>query len=91
MGMSTHIIGIKPPDKKWRKMKGVWDACVEAGVNVPAEVNKFFEGFPPDSAGVHVNIDQAVEKYSEYAQEGYEVYINSLPENVSVIRFFNSW
>jgi hypothetical protein len=47
MGMSTHVVGFKPPDEKWRKMKAVWDACEAAGTDPPAAVSKFFEGDVP--------------------------------------------
>ena len=34
--MSTSVVGIKPPDDTWRKMKAAWDACMAADVK-PAD------------------------------------------------------
>ena len=56
MSMSTHVIGFKPPDEKWKKMKKVWDTCQEAGIDAPKEVVEFFNDCPPDEAGVEVEI-----------------------------------
>lgn len=57
MGMNTHVIGIIPPDAKWRQMKQVWDSCKEAGVEPPVEVRNFFNNEPPDEAGVVIDIE----------------------------------
>lgn len=27
MGMSMHVVGYKPADEHWKKMKAAWDAC----------------------------------------------------------------
>jgi len=46
MGHRTEIYAIKPPSEQdldaTRKMKAVWDACVEAGVPVSEKVTAFF-------------------------------------------------
>ena len=42
MGMSTHLVGIVPPDDDWKKMKAVWDACDNADVDIPKDVSEFF-------------------------------------------------
>lgn len=52
MSMSTHIVGFVPPDNKWRQMKVIYDACNEAGITVPEEVDDYFEGEAPDEAGM---------------------------------------
>jgi hypothetical protein len=91
--MSTHVIGIKPPDEKWRKMKKVWDACKEAGIEVPNEVWEYFECQAPDNLGVLVKIldSRAVLKYADESAEGYCVHIDLLPPDVKIVRFYNSW
>jgi transaldolase len=93
MGMSTHVVGIKPPDKVWKTMKQAWDACEAAKVPVPDEVLEFFNHEKPDDAGVIVEIDEseAVSKYSEDGVEGFDVDIKKLPQDVTVVRFYNAY
>lgn len=91
MGMSTHVVGIKPPNEYWKKMKAAWDACMEADVIPPQEVEEFFDGEPPDEKGVVVDLGEFKEKYKGEAEEGYEININNLPDGVEIIRFYNSW
>lgn len=89
--MGMHVIGIRPPDGKWLKMKAVWDACVAAGVSPPAAVEEFFCERTPDPRGVIVNIRGAVTQYHTDAHEGFEVQIEALPADVKIIRFYNSY
>ena len=89
MGMSTHVIGFRPPDEKWKAMKAVWDSCKAAGVDPPKGVNEFFDWQEPDAAGVEVKIK--AREWSDDSREGYEIDVESLPKDVKVIRFYNSW
>jgi hypothetical protein len=92
MGMSTHVVGFKPADAKWKKMKAVWDACDEAKTEVPDSVEKFFDGvYPGDAPGMFVNIEKATTEWGDNGCSGYEVDLTKLPKDVTVIRFFNSW
>ena len=93
MGMSTHVIGIKPPDEKWQRMRAVWETCAAAGVPVPAEVNKFFGYEKPDPRGVLIEIEKtdAVKKYNADGQQGFEIVVSKLPPDVTVVRVYNSW
>jgi len=93
MSMSTHVVGIRPPDEKWRSMKAVWDACQAANTSVPEEVREFFDYIEPDEMGITVDLSSAVctEDYrTEYA-EGYEIDLELLPDNITRIRIYNSW
>lgn len=95
MGMSTHVIGIREPDDHWRTMKAVWDACEQAHVEPPSEVEDFFDGTAPDPAGITIDLDHgdhniAVEWSNDYAT-GLEIPIAELPPNITKIRFYNSW
>jgi len=93
MGMSTHVIGIKPPDEVWKKMKAAWDACESAGVPIPESVVDFFDGETPDEAGVvlPLNRHECVKRYNCDSQEGFEVDVSKLPVDVKIVRFVNSW
>ena len=92
MDMSTHVVGFKPADDKWKKMKAVWDACNAANIDIPRDVAKFFdEQYPGDNPGMTVKIGLAVTKWSDGDSCGYEVDVTKLPKDVTVVRFFNSW
>lgn len=93
MSMSTHVVGCKPPDERWEQMKAIWDACASAQVDIPDEVEDFFEGTPPDVAGVRINLKNtpaAVEWTGDMAG-GWEIYIDKLPKDVKIVRVYNSY
>ena len=60
--MSTHIVGFKPPDEKWLKMKAVYESCHEASIDPPDDVMRFFGYEDPSESGVLVNIAEAVSR-----------------------------
>jgi hypothetical protein len=93
MSQSTHVIGFRPPDDKWKAMKTVYDACDQANVRIPEEVAKFFNGSRPDPSGVEVRIDNtpAVKEYRADMVDGYEIDITKLPPGLTIIRVYNSY
>ena len=91
MSMSTHVIGLVPVNEKWEEMAAVFYACEKAGIDVPKEVNEFFDYQRPDSTGVEIDIKDAVTEWKDDMRQGYEVNIAILPKNVTVVRFYNSW
>ncbi len=93
MSMSMGVIGSVPADDKWKEMKAVYEACQEAGVNLPEEVVEFFgEGCeePCEMNGMEVEIP-----YKEWtdgeAKQGIEIEVKKIPKNVKKIRFYNSF
>jgi len=94
MGMSTHVVGLRPPDDDFNKMKAIWDACEAAGVCPPGDVLEFFDHEKPDPMGVEVSLTgrpPIAREWSGGEARGYEVDIADLPEGVKTIRFYNSW
>ena len=94
MSVSTVIQGFRKPDAEWKRMKGVWDSCAEAGIPVPCEVEKFFGYEPPDPIGVKVSkkdLGEAVKLYNEEMCEGYEVELTLLPKHITHIRIYTSY
>lgn len=97
MGMSTHVVGFTPPDEKYQKMKAVYDSCKAAGIEIPEDVQEFFDWNEPSEHGVTFDLDKipgAVEEWDagkDDAASGLEVDISKLPKNVKVVRFYNSW
>jgi hypothetical protein len=91
MSMSTHIVAFRPADEKWLQMKSVYDACVNAGISIPKEVNQFFDYSTPDPVGVEVDVTEAANKWQDDSREGFEIDIRKLPKDVYILRFYNSW
>ncbi len=96
MSSHTNVIGFKPPDEKWRKMKAAYDACTEAGLDPPKEVEKFFEGRIPDDNGVVLECGVlmkcgAATKWVADMEVGFEVDIKKLPPDVTKLRFYVSY
>lgn len=92
--MSTHVVGFRPPDEKWRRMKAVWDACLQAEIEPPENVNDFFEGRTPDPAGVEVSLTgftPIAREWMDETRSGYEINVDDLPDGVKIVRFYNSW
>ena len=94
MSMTTYVVGFRPADEKWKQMKKIWDSCEEAGIDVPKEVDDFFESDAPDEAGVEIRLN-AKTGYKEWSdgngRDGIEITLAKLPKDVTVIRFVNSW
>ena len=93
MSMSTWVELIRPPDKKWLKMKAAYDACGEAGVEVPETIDDFFDHQPPDEFGVRVKKAPkgCITDLDRDCQAGMEVDITKLPPDVTIVRFVNAW
>lgn len=92
MGMSTFVVGYRPADEIWNKMKKVWDACEDLGVPPPSEVENYFDGEAPgDKPGMEIDLGDASKEWSNDYSQGYEIDVTKLPEGVRYIRFKNSW
>ncbi len=90
MSMSTHVVGFRPADAKWKEMKTIWEMCERAKIKIPDEVQKFFNGEAPgDKPGQEVEIN--VKGWSDDSRQGYELDLTKLPKDVRFIRFYNSW
>ena len=90
MSMSTHVNGIIPADAKCKKMLSIYQQCEELGVDIPAKVEKFFNGEPPDEKVVVVDIP-SYEWSDGDMSSGIEVNVADIPKDVKIIRFVNSW
>lgn len=99
MSMSTYLVGFKPADEKFRKMRDAYKACSDAGVAPPREVIEFFGGSPEESddAGVRVALASdygtphlGVTKWKAEMSQGFEVDLRTLDPSIKVLRFYNS-
>ena len=89
MGMSTHVVGIRPADADFQKRAEIFARCRELEIDPPSAIADFFDGCEPDPAGVIVAITSS--EWTGPDSQGCEVILSDLPEGVKVIRFYNSW
>ena len=96
---TLYLMGFKPPDEKWKKMKAIWDACEAAKVDPPRKVEEFFDGEPPEDTGVALELGKGYDKkgldilreYSDEMKSGYEFDLKDLPPDVKTIRAYIGW
>ncbi len=99
MSMSTSVQIFRPVDEKWHEMKAAWDACHQARVALPTEVEEFFEGAPPNEiegvlvgrAGSYGDLPPWAAHVGLDMQDGFDVDVTKLPKDVKVVRFLNSY
>ena len=95
MGMSTYIKGVRDLSIIFDKMAKVKEACDIAKVDYPQEVKSFFGKYYNESIE-HLRREMEecditfVDHYND-SEEGWEVDLSSLPEDVVRIRFINSY
>jgi hypothetical protein len=90
MSVNISIIGYKPPDNNWKRMKAVYDACVMADVKIPQDVVKFFNGNPPSDLGVSVYMTSEKREYCKDVSGGngygYEIDVEKMPKDIKIIK-----
>jgi hypothetical protein len=92
MGMSTHVVGFRIADEKFKKMKALWLSCDEMQVPVPDEVENYFEGeHPCNMEGCEVELGDALEEYDTENGCGYQIDVSKLPKDLTILRFYNSY
>lgn len=89
--MRLRVVGLKPPDEKWEKMRAIWKACEDAEIEIPDEVVAYFDDEEPDESGVVVELP--IVEWSDDCDEdsGYELRVSDIPKDVVTIRIYNSW
>lgn len=92
MGMSTYVKGIVPPDERHLAMVAVWESCQAAEVDLPDEVEDYFDYGPPDPAGMEIDLEGVSVEWSDGdMQQGLQINMADIPSQVKIIRFVNSY
>lgn len=90
MGMSTHVIGYTSENnEKYQKYLKILRSCQEADVDLPEEVDEYFED--TDHPEEVLSKDLPLTEYSDECSAGYEILVKDIPEGVEKIRFYNSY
>ena len=95
MGMSSHVTFLRSQDNPhYKRMLKIKYACEEAGVNYPEEVDEYFGGYGIDNQDeypLEVSARGVEKEYRAEMEEGFEIKVSDIPEDVDVIRFVNSY
>lgn len=90
MGVSVRVHGVRKKDGKWDKMAKIKQACDEADIGYPAEVEEYFE-WPNESLEVNwmemqeCSLRQFGKGDPEYG-EGFIIRMEDIPEDVEAIK-----
>lgn len=89
MSVTLSVEGFKPRDAKFAKMKKIHDACTEAGVDIPEEVEEYFGDGSPSDPGILVQLvdTKCCKELEVESEDGYEIDLSKLPADVKFIRF----
>ncbi len=92
MSTSVYVSAIKPADETFRKHEAVWNACIAADVDIPAETADYFDDEEPDAAGVVVGLGSLefptgpAKPWRNEHFSGVEVDLASLPAGTKTLR-----
>ena len=88
MSANTYVVGVKPKDEKYDRFEKIHNLCEKEGVEVPEEVEDFFDCEKPHGE-MRMDIDHACSGDVEY-DNGMLVYLDQLPKGVKQIRIYTS-
>ena len=88
--MSTSIKLLRDKnDMQYQKFLKILNACIEARINPPKEVDDYFGGEDDPEYPLEIQFD--AREWSDEACNGLEIDIADLPDGVKTIRFYNCW
>lgn len=93
MSESVRLVGFGPPDDKWQKMADVWFACETAGVQPPPEVEEFFDDGAPERIGKDTDLTHLATDWKVpqgWPAIGLEIWVDKIPDNIRLLRFYYS-
>ena len=97
MSISIPVVGIRPKDEKFDKMKQILDTCQEMKVSIPSEVVNFFGKDVIDDGnvgdfGVEVSLlypnKSGVTAWENSYAEGYLIDLRELDPSIKIIRVY---
>lgn len=83
MSLSLFVLGIVPPDEKFKKMKQIYDLCIETNIYPPREVEEFFDDQTPNEMGIEVSLVADVCNDCEIIID-----VQKIPKNVRFIKAY---
>lgn len=91
MSMSVYYRGIKTPTDEFKKKLAAYRALKAADMEIPSELDSYFDGEEPDEEGMSVKIDDACEGNLEYEDGCVTIDLSKLPAGVTHIKVIASY
>ena len=91
MSMSTYVQGLKSKTEEYQIKLDIYNACKKINIEPPREIVDFFDGEICEDGIIIELPKEAVREYSDEYRNFLEVDLTKLPDNVSKIRFVNSY
>lgn len=86
MGMDFRVVFLRSRDnEEYKKKLAVLKSCMEAGVEVPDEVDDYFDG--TNDPDYPLEVKGNVIDWDDDGRQGYDVDVKSIPSGVERIRF----
>lgn len=100
MGMNMYAYAVKPADEEYQKKATAYRALEAAGLNIPRELEAFFDWNGPDPTGTTVRLGEGppaksdhecCERFHDDGRDGFQIDITKLPEGTRYVRVYCSW
>lgn len=91
MGFNVYYRGVKPPTEEYKKKLAAYKALEVAGLEIPDELQEYFDYEEPSEDGMEVSIREAVSGDIMH-EDGYALIdLNKLPKGVAFIKVIGSY
>ncbi len=88
MSVDLCVTGFAAPDKRYKAMLNVLNACKEANIDIPEDVDTFFDGdWNPNPDGMEVPLGACLKPTSVF-NSGYTIDVSLIPSNVTHIKIY---
>ncbi|AMQ66524.1 hypothetical protein BH753_gp042 [Bacillus phage Shbh1] len=91
MGMDVYVVGVKSPTEEHKKKVEAYRACEAAGIEVPSELEMYFDYTEPSEDGMEVSISEAVSGDVMYDEGVMTIDLSKLPSGVTHIKVIGSY
>lgn len=72
-------------------MADVFFACQRAGIDLPSQVEAYFEDGAPEKHGKQLILNHLTREHSAEMQWGLEIEVDKIPKDVKLLRFHVSY
>lgn len=91
MGMDVYAVGVKAPTEEYKKKVEAYQACEAAGLEIPSELEKYFNFQEPPEEGMEIDIDEAVSGNVMYDDGVMTIDLSKLPDGLTHIKVIGSY
>ncbi len=89
MSTTVSVTGTRPMRKDWNRMRDAYYSCQRAGVDIPEDVQEFFDYGEPGKEGEPVSVP--FREMSIFKCDVMEIKVKNIPSDVEVIRIITEY